>query len=306
MKYSVDYIKTLDLITSDQYSEPLPAGNYLGLGLYFYGTHSGSVDPVNALGVVKVLYQGIGDIFRLDVVKLQTLNNFFGGRPDSTAGTAFHAFALIPFKFFGVPNALHITDNTVVKVWLEKCKATATTWKCDILGIYGNAPQNYIPIVSQDRITALGGLQSQTIAIRNLIALWLSTASTTNPDLISVASRDYTNSFGFAEAQYLSDILFNVESASLSSIVIPFMFDDLADVVSDRVAIKLSGGSGYMDFITMSALFTPKYLRATRHRVLAERTEKYNRITSGTNVSLVADEGDISGFDADALRDSKL
>jgi hypothetical protein len=144
--------------------------------------------------------------------------------------------------------------------------------------VFGNAPENFIPIISQNRYNTLGGLASQPITIRNLIAIWLKKATTTNPDLITVEASNFSDSFSFASAQYFSDLIFNVESDSLSSIMLPILNTDIADAVNDTVNIKFSGGSGNLDYITISAYFNPLRRDISVNEVRKYRQNRYNKI----------------------------
>lgn len=297
-KQGLDYIKTLNVISANQWSDPLPAGHYLGLELMFYGTHSGSVDPADALGQVRVNIAGLGDIVNVSAVNLQTINNFLGGRPESTAGTDFYASCIIPFTLFGLPNALYIGNKDSVKVFVQKCQTTATAMSCEISGIYGNAPENFIPIISQDRYNSLGGLATEFVAVKNLVAIWLKQATTTDPDLISLESNYFSNSFSWKSGQFYSDLAFNVESTTLGSILIPVLNTDVADAINDMVRLKFSGGSGVMDFVTISAHFNRSRLSYTRQLIKAYRTEMYRKLAISSR-SLPADKP--YGLDEDAL-----
>lgn len=302
-KQSLDFIKTLNVKDSNQWSDPLPAGQYLGLLLYFYGDYTSSVDPINALGQVRVNIGGLGDTVNVNAVNLQTINNFLGGRPESTAGTNFYASVIVPFTLFGLPNALHIGSRDEVKVYVQKAQTTVDNMKCEISGIYGNAPENFIPIISQDRYNTLGGLATEFVAVRNLIALWLKKATTTDPDLISLESNYFSNSFSWKAGQFYSDLAFNVESATLNSIFIPILNTDVADAINDTVRLKFSGGAGNMDFITISAHFNRSRLAYTRKMVEAYRVSKYNKLAIASGEFAVDKP---LGLDEIALADSRV
>lgn len=279
-KQGLDFIETINLQTASQYSKPLPTGIYKAINLYFTGGHSGSVDPQDAMGLLRLKTKKYGDIFSLELPNLQKLNNAFGGKPDSTAGTTFHALVQIPFQMFGIPNAVHINKSDDWMIYLEKTQTTTTTFACEISGIYGMEAENYIPCFSQDRYTALGGLQSEGIGVQNIMGIMMLPAETTEPDLITVETEKYSNSFSQACGTYNTDMLFNLESASLGAIVIPFVFGSLSDAISGRGNIKFSGGAGYLDYVVMSAIFDPVRQRKSRGIVDQERKKRYVEINS--------------------------
>ena len=279
-KQGLDFIETIDLQTSSQYSKPLPTGIYKGIDLYFSGAYSSSVDPQDCMGLLRLKTKRYGDIFSLELPNLQKLNNAFGGLPDSTSGTDFHALVQIPFQIFGIPNALHINKSDDFMLYIEKVKTTTTTFKCEVGGVYGMEAENYIPVFSQDRYTSLGGLQSEGIGVQNIMGIMMLPTETTEPDLITIETERYSNSFSHPMATYNTDMLFNVESASLGAIIIPFVYGSLSDAISGRGNIKFSGGAGYLDYVVMSAIFDPARQRKSRGISDQERKKRYSEMSS--------------------------
>jgi len=281
----LDFIDHMDLATAGQYSKVLPAGKYLGLLIDFAATYSSSISNT-ILGSVKVNKFGrdnsgvSGDIVNVGIVNLQILNNLLGGLPKDTAGTAAAFSCIVPFGFFGYPNALY-SDGNNLKMFIDKAAVTCTTFTADIYGIFGNAPQNYIPIIQQDRINSLGGISAKDIKVNNLIALLLKDASTTNPTSVVVKTRDRSAMFSLTALKAYTDLAFNVESASLGVSFLNLLNTDISDALNDEVRCNFSGGNGYLDYIAISAVFDKGAQALTRQQVETEIRHRYqdNKVT---------------------------
>jgi hypothetical protein len=283
----IETLTNLHYTGADQISKPLPKGKYSGLQLEFTGTGSASVDDADygSVRVTKLDSRGgfSGDIYNINIAYLRKINNALLGLVHTTDGTTFAHNVVIPFNF-GFPNALY-SDGENYEVTIEKCNtALVTACSCRMLGLQANVPQSYLPIVAQRRFNSLGGINSEPIKLQNLMVLAMLDASTTNPTSVVIKSENRQAIFTMDDAKHYTDLAYKIESASLGMSIINLINSDISDALSDEVTIFFSGGSGYMDYITIASVFDNDTRVMTNNQVqqaIADKWKSHDLVAPG-------------------------
>jgi hypothetical protein len=261
MRRGYDFIQTLNLLTADQYSDALPTGHYSLLHLRISGTAPGATTDA-VLGGIKLnidhpLYKG--DVVDISLPNLRIINRAFGGLVETTnaagGGGAYAYSAFLPFSWLGYPNALQVTPEDSTVLFMEKeVGGAVTTMLCEVVGLFSpSVPENYIPVLSQRRYNTLGGIQATTVRVKNLIALMLKAATTTDPTSVNITSTYGRSMFAPATLRALSDFAFDVDTTALGIGILPLLTGDISDALGDEYSVGFSGGVGNLDYFTLSA-----------------------------------------------------
>lgn len=279
----LDLIDSLTNITTTagQWSKALPAGHYVGLLVRATGTAAASRDESH-IGDLRLTYESpeyTGDILSISFANLRKYNRVQGGIIENTTGTTFALSAVLPFTHFGQPNSLYVGVSERARLWMNPCSAAMTSLTVDIYGLRTETvPANYLPLLFQRRFNNLGGIQAEELRVPNLLALMLTDASTTNPTSIVVSARTKpARMFDLGALKAFTDWAFDVESSTLGVGVLSFVSGDIADTLGDEYLIRFSGGSGYLDFITVSAHIMPGLRNLSRNVVQSAITAAWRQ-----------------------------
>ncbi len=141
-----------------------------------------------------------------------------------------------------------ISDNVDMRLAIDKALVACDTALLEVSLIPAEVVrQYYIPILSQTRLTSLGGIQPNEIRLTNLGVIGFFPASSSNPASITVKRGDDLMVFTPATAKAFTNWLYDAEVDNDLTLVSFVKSGNIAELLQGDVQIIVAGGSGYMD-----------------------------------------------------------
>lgn len=280
----IDVIKTLNNLTADVESDPLPPGHYLGLWVRVTGT-GGAGETDAMLGDIIVKYQGgsfpLSEIWLTNGADWRNTALAFGGQLETTNGAAFAYSFPILFGHGNYPNSLYVGARERMTFKIQKTQsATVTASEVEISSILTDSiPMNYIPIVSERQSPALGGLQSTPLNLSNLLWIAMTTATVTDPTTVTIkSSRGKEKTFTPASLRAATGYIYDVDQATFAQGILSRMNGDFSDVFAEDFEIMTSGGVGTYNYLTASAVMDPALQNLSRTIQAGKIAASYARV----------------------------